>query len=221
MDEFDDNEAPKALVLRHRPFRRPRNGFVGECMFSAAWSRLMQTPPIEDDENHRGQSTKLELILNHYPHEIGERQSSIAASFALWLGTNNGRSFLISAKELSQKLSSTSNGFTAAWAIENKRHSSINSGVRTVEAILCEEDFGQSQDLFSTRRPNVPVLSAADLEVIDAMVDWLSTGDGLDFANSCLDELESLRNAQMEEVASIRRADQAKRKQTGESTHAP
>lgn len=221
MDDVDDYEAPSALVLKHRPFRRPRNGFTGECMFSAAWTRLMQTPAIEDDDNHRGQSTKLELILNHYPHEIGERQASIAASFALWLGTNCGRSFLTSAKELSQKLSSNSYGFTAAWAIENKRHGNINSGVRTIEAILREEDFGQSQDLFSARRPNVPVLSAADLEVIDCLVDWLSTEEGITFANTCLAEIENLRQAQQDEVAALRRASQAPKHTTGESTHAP
>jgi hypothetical protein len=220
VDDIDDYEPPKALVLRHRPFRRPRNGFVGECMFSSAWTRLMQSPPVEDEDNPRGQATKLESILRIYPHEIGERQASIAASFALWLGTNGGRSFLSSAKELGEKLSSARYGYLSAWAIENERVSNINYNVRTIEAILREEDFGQSQDLFSTRRPNVQILSAADIEVVDTIVVWLATEEGMTFVNTCLDDLENLRRAQQDEVVALRRADNAKRTITGESTYA-
>jgi hypothetical protein len=202
---MDDYEPPKALVLKHRPFRRARNGFAGECMFSSAWSRLMQSPPVEDDDNPRGQATKLEIILGNYPHEIGNRQSSIAASFVQWLGTNCGLSFLMSAKDLGKKLDSKHHGFLAAWAIENTRHSNVNYGVRTIEAVLAADDYGQSQDLFSLRRPNVPVLTAADIEVVDALVSWLSTEEGLEFVETCQVEIENLRKAQQEDSMAQRK----------------
>lgn len=220
MDDYDNYEPPEALVLKHRPFRRARNGFVGECMFSSAWSRLMQSPPVEDDDNPRGQATKLELILNHYPHEIGERQASIAASFIQWLGTNCGLSFLKSATELGKKLESKPNGFLAAWAIENVRHSSVNYGVRTIEAVLAHEDYGQIQDLFSMRRPNVPVLSFADIEVVDQLLNWLATEEGLEFVNTCEVELENLRIAQQDDVRTQRKLENTKRAK-GETDYAP
>lgn len=198
---YGDDQEPKPLELSHQPFRRPRTDFTGECMFASSWLRLMASPAVEDDNNRRGVSTKLELILSVYPHEITQRTASIAASFITWLGTNMGMCFLGEAVKISEKLGNRQDGFISAWAITNRRMQGIDQGVRAIEAILREEDYGQSHDLFSYRRPNAPLLTAADTEVVDHLVEWLAEEEGMEFVRKCEFEITSLKDAQSYEAA--------------------
>ena len=193
--------------LIHRPIRRPRTSFTGECMFAASWLRLMASPVVEDDNNPRGYSNKLELILSDYPHEINQRTASIAASFVTWLGTNCGMSFLMEARKLSKMLGDDMKGHVSAWAIENIRVRGINGGIRTVEAVLAKES--SSVDLYGFR-PNTPILSAAEVEVVENLVEWISSEEGRGFVGKCESAIEHLKNSTAEEERRQRRAKHAR-----------
>jgi hypothetical protein len=189
-------------------------------MFAAAWLRLMDSPEVEDDSNPRGYANKLERILHCYPHEITQRTASIAASFIMWLGTNCGRSFLMSARTTAAALGNTENGYVAAWAIENRRVSSMNNAVRTVESILQPDDHGQSQDMFGNRR-NIPILSAAECEVVEALVEWISSEEGMAFVNKCESDISKLREAQVAEEHRQRQAEMHLKTNAGDTGYAP
>lgn len=208
------NAADPTLI--HRPIRRPRTTFTRECMFAASWLRLMESPTMQSDSNPRGYVSKLESILCLYPHEITQRTASIAASFITWLGTNSGRCFMQEAQKVSETLGSLERGYVAAWAIENRRTQGINSGVRTIEAILATED--SSHDMFGYR-PNIPILSAAEVEVVDLLVEWLAGEEGRVFVNKCESEVNLLQKAQAAEER--RRLKNHENSKHSEVTNAP
>lgn len=212
----EGEQATARIALIHRPIRRPRTTFTGECMFAASWMRLMDSSPVESERYPGGFANKLESILTLYPHEITQRTASIAASFITWLGTNNGQCFLIAARKMGETLGNPQNGYIAAWAIENRRSQGINSGVRTIEAVLSKEDSGT--DMFGYR-PNIPILSAAEVEVVDLLVEWMAGEEGMTFVNNCEAEIESLKNAM---AAEERRQFKIKNtNKTNEVTHEP
>ena len=206
------------IELIHRPIRRPRTTFTGECMFAASWMRLMASPLVESDRYSGGFANKLESILTLYPHEITQRTASIAASFISWLGTNNGMCFLLSARKMGETLGNMEHGYVAAWAIENRRSQGINCGVRTIEAVLAEEDRGE--DLFGYR-PNIPILSAAEVEVVDILVGWIGCEEGRAFVSNCEAEIEQLKKAKSDEERRQIRASSRKNDPTGEVMHEP
>lgn len=199
---YDGIDQVPAPHLIHRPIRRPRTTFTRECMFAASWLRLMDSPTIESDRTARGYVTKLESILSLYPHEITQRTASIAASFITWLGTNNGSCFLMEARKLSEILGSAERGYIAAWAIENRRAQGINNSVKTIEAILSSE--ASDQDLFGYR-PNAPILSAAEVEVADLLVEWIACQEGRAFVSKCESEISLLQKAQAAEQSRHRK----------------
>lgn len=206
------------IELIHRPIRRPRTTFTGECMFAASWMRLMASPKVESERYCGGYANKLESILTLYPHEITQRTASIAASFISWLGTNNGLCFLLGARKMAETLGNIQDGYVAAWAIENRRAQGINYGVRTIEAVLSEEDSGR--DLFGYR-PNIPILSAAEVEVVDILVEWIACEEGRAFVNDCEAEIENLKKAKAAEERRQMVAQSRKSHSTSEVTHEP
>lgn len=214
----DGEQEIEPIGLIHRPIRRPRTTFTGECMFAASWMRLMASPSVESEVYAGGFANKLESILILYPHEITQRTASIAASFISWLGTNNGLCFLLGARKMAEKIGNMHDGYVAAWAIENRRSQGINYGVRTIEAVLSEED--SSQDLFGYR-PNVPLLSAAEVEVVDILVEWIACEEGRAFVNNCEAEILDLKKAKESEERRQMRALSRKNQSTNEVTHEP
>lgn len=214
----EGEQAVTPIALIHRPIRRPRTTFTGECMFAASWMRLMDSPLVESERYSGGFATKLESILTLYPHEITQRTASIAASFITWLGTNNGMCFLMSARKMGEVISNPQNAYVAAWAIENRRWQGINSGVRTIEAVLSKEDSGK--DLFGYR-PNIPILSAAEVEVVDLLVEWMAGEEGMTFVNNCEAQIESLKNARAAEEHRQMLAQSRKPNHTSEVTNEP
>lgn len=218
---YSDGREPEPIVLSHRPLRRTRTEFTGECMFAASWMRFMDSPLVEDDYNPRGYSTKLELILSTYPHQISQTTATIAASFITWLGTNGGLHFLNEARKMMVKVGNPADGFLAAWAIENRRTVSINSGVRTIEAILSKDDHGQTQDLFWERRPYAPLLSAAEVEVVEHLVEWLSCEEGMAFVSKCETEISNLREATQDEKFEQMMRERRQNNKNGETSYAP
>lgn len=122
--------------------------FAGEQAYHDAWKNIA--------------TLRLHNMLVHSPYTVDEHVTRIVASFMCWLGTNCGQSFLNSARQLTKQFNSMDRGYYIAWALENRRESSVNSGVRTLEGIVqqkCE-------------------LTAADYEIIEYAVHWLSTIDG-------------------------------------------
>lgn len=144
-------EIPFNLHL-HQPYGNyPRDTFASEQAYYDAWKNVA--------------TLRLHDMLLRSPYTVNEHVTRIVASFMCWLGTNCGLSFLTSAKQLTKQFNSMDRGYYIAWALENRRESSVNSGVRTLEGITqnhCE-------------------LTAADYEIIEYAVRWLATSDGQNY----------------------------------------
>jgi hypothetical protein len=170
------------LQFAHQPMRPPRNGFVGENVFHAEWSRhvadtnAMDSPPNE----------KLADLLGAHPFQLTERSATVAASLVCWLGTNMGRCFLEEAAKLAKRHTCSQEAYLMAWAAQNARRSFCNHGRRALESCL-----------ISDAEPNlVPVLSADDYEVAEHLVMWLGSKDGQKFLKTCETEIKRQNHAE-------------------------
>lgn len=169
-----DTDAP----LVHAPVRPPREGFPRERVYAGRWQKLMQA-----------RSGVFARILGDYRGRIGQREAAVAASVVTWLGTNIGQAMLEDA-QLRCKSShrqgwpsglAASDAHLCAWVHENKRKAGINSGIRTLEAIL----WSASQEAWA------PV-SAEDYEVAEHVMFWLGQHDGTSFVAACQTECKAL-----------------------------
>lgn len=166
----------RQVIHAHQPLMPSRVGFVGEHVFLRAWHRLLARNPGWEDE-----------IFYDLPLRWNSRASRVAASFAKMLGTNWGLNFLHQCRRLAAARDrsgycpmSPRDAYLAAWAIENRRVRGMNSGLRSVEAMLAEQPLygrrGLSEHALLWER--VPVVGQDDLDVIECMVTWLSTVEG-------------------------------------------
>jgi hypothetical protein len=171
--------------LSHKPIHGPRVDNVGENVYAFEWETLNVSVRRKNDPPN----VLLGSILYDMQRRITQRHASVAASFITWLGTNCGQSIILKADALRRLGNSEmygSQAFVAAWAIENTRRNSINSGIRYIESILAPADhFGQ--DLFSKmwglrRMPNI---SIEDHETIEHIVAWLATDRAGEFIRRC------------------------------------
>ena len=155
--------------LKHEPCRPARPDVYAEGIFVESWQRFLATPtdPAFDDE-------PLEVVLCNLVGEIDQRSATVAASFICWLGTNIGRGFLLEAERMKAKFPDAhSHAYLAAWTFQNMRRPHVNSGWRTINAIL----------------PDWPV-EAADIEVADSVAYWLGTERGQRFLREVNAEIE-------------------------------
>lgn len=157
-------------MLKHIPIAPPRQGHDGEVSFLAAWQQFADRAP--DD---------FEAIFSHrISHRFAQRSASVAASFVMWLGTNAGACLIRSGNDLATKGLSRTYAYVAAWAIDNQRIRWINSGLRSVQYVLAAEYpiEGAGHEVLWSK---VPVVTLEDLDVIDALMEWLATSQGQTF----------------------------------------
>lgn len=172
------------LPLAHNP-ARPARDLLGEQVFLEAWQRFMATPIpfyLQDAES------RLEDVLSHYPGKVGQREATVCASLVTWLGTHCGNAFLLSCETLAKKhaFPVREEAYLAAWAVENKRRTGINSGVRALEGIMATELVPGHFGL----RPVRAALSADDYECAECIVAWLASGDGQKLLEYCEREIK-------------------------------
>jgi hypothetical protein len=177
---IDDEYLWDTSEFNHSPARSPREGVIGEQVFSAQWAKLM-----EDDGNlMEPPNAQFARVLCTLPKvQLDQRAATVAASMVNWFGTNIGRAFLNRAELMSNAMLSKSEAYVAAWSIENMRRS-YDGGIRTLEHCLMTD--AQMARIDKT----LPTLTATDLEVAEHLAMWLGESRGQAFLRKCFEELE-------------------------------
>lgn len=166
---FEDQDFLRAL--KHEPIRPARQGVPAEGIYLAEWQRMMQETPL-----------RIYDILRNYRHFPDQRAANVCASFMVFMGCNCGRAYTETAEALIKDVDKTwlpmhmrspEAMFQITWAIENQRNRGINSGMRTIEAMLGEEG------LFDVRlgrgymdADKLAKITPEDYDVVDCMVEW-------------------------------------------------
>lgn len=165
--------------LLHTPFRPARND-LAESVFAERWLRLNTENP-----------QFLASILNLNRSTV--RAARIAASFITWAGTSVGAAFIEEARARTEQYGFSEPAYLATWAIKNARRRSVSANVRLIEFIvspnyLFENDSGVGA--FSNgsafQKACSLAITQSDIDVIESMVVWLSTGEGDSFVNDCV-----------------------------------
>jgi hypothetical protein len=179
-----------AQWLLHRPIAGPRTGHIGERVFCERWIGLQQSEGDFHEAAEPEHTTKLARILNNAQLPvIGERECSVAASWACYLGCNVGAS-VISLGDRLRDGAGAYRRFAAAWAIHNTRSIGVNGGYRSIEIFLAPADHRKS-DLFSFGGlKRAPDLSITDYEVVEHLWLWLGSDEGSAWLDGCQREID-------------------------------
>jgi hypothetical protein len=156
-------------ALSHEPYGVfPRRTFAGEQSFYTEWQKIADKEfcDIINRCNSHCDCLDGQACVELIDYEEINQQSRLVASFMCWLGTNCGRSFIDTANSYTTKLGYIVAGYIAAWAVENLRSGSLNSGWRTIEHFVKNEHINLTQE---------------DYELIEECVKWLSNHEGQEF----------------------------------------
>ena len=168
-DEYDTDTQAELLELVHEPITPARPGTPGEGVYLDLWRQYLAA-----DEN------RLAAILrNTLRGEPSQRQASVCASFMTFMGCNCGDGFTYKAEKLATgdkpPYAWRNQAFAAAWGLENRRSVGVNSGLRTIEAMLAKNLWVDRP--FRGPVVNWPALdeiTTADYDTVDCMVEWWS-----------------------------------------------
>lgn len=179
--------------LLHRPITGPRNGHIGEQVFCEKWLELQQREVDFQEVEEPVHTSKLGRILRHIQLPgIGERECTVAASWACYLGCNVGASVIHLGDSLKHGVGEYRR-FAAAWAIHNTRAVGVNRGFRAIEFILAPPDH-ISTDPFASGGlgglKRAPDLSILDYEVIEHLWLWLGSDEGSAWLADCVREID-------------------------------
>lgn len=122
------------MKLEHTPVNPPRDRHLGEHSFYDTW-RAGAGIVTDADEFSDG-STPLEDIVGSFLGPPTQRDATICASLAVWLGTNCGSCVVHEARRYAEKGLTLVQGFLLVWAEYNHRKSWLNSGHRTIDYVL-------------------------------------------------------------------------------------
>lgn len=179
-----------AQWLLHRPIVGPRNGHIGEQVFCEKWIELQRREVEFIEVDELPYTLKLSQILRDAQlRNIGERECTVAASWACYLGCNVGASVIHLADRLKDGVGEYRR-FLAAWAIHNTRAVGINRGFRAIEFILATADHFQTDPFAFTGLKSAPDLSIVDYEVIEHLWLWLGTDEGTAWLDDCRREID-------------------------------
>ncbi|CAN7638770.1 hypothetical protein [Paraburkholderia terricola] len=176
--------------LLHRPITGPRNGHIGEQVFCEKWLELQQREVEFREVDEPEHTTKLaRIITNAQLPKFGERECSVAASWACYLGCNIGASVI----HLGDRLKDGAGDyrrFIAAWAIHNTRSIGVNGGYRAIEIMLAPAACRNTDPLSYGGLKCAPDLSLTDYEVIEHLWLWLGTDEGAAWLEDCQREID-------------------------------
>ncbi|MFM0405318.1 hypothetical protein [Paraburkholderia dipogonis] len=179
-----------AQWLLHRPISGPRDGHIGEQVFVEKWIELQQREGKFREVDEPEHTANLDRILRHVQlPEISERECSVAASWACYLGCNVGASVI----HLGDRLKTGAGEyrrFAAAWAIHNTRSIGVNGGYRAIEIMLAPTDHLNTDPLSYGGLKRAPNLSLTDYEVVEHLWLWLGTDEGAAWLDDCKREVD-------------------------------
>lgn len=179
-----------AQWLLHRPITGPRNGHIGEQVFCEKWIELQQRDVEFCEVDEPAHAAKLaRILINLRLPKIGERECSVAASWACYLGCNIGASVIALGDRLKDGAGAYRR-FAAAWAIHNTRSIGVNGGYRAIEYVLAPADCLSTEMFWTGGLRRAPDLSLTDCEVIEHLWLWLGTDEGESWLDDCQREVD-------------------------------
>lgn len=157
------------IELQHTPIIAPRSYPPGEAIYLNLWQEFAQARPAE-----------WEQIFVDLGHTVDQRTASVAASFMVWMGCNDGVAFTTEAEWEVQYGGSKSRdlAFLSTWARHNRRRHAVNHGLRTSEFMLAPVHPIEDGRLVWER---VPEISQRDNDVLECMVCWWSSSQAATF----------------------------------------
>lgn len=190
---------PRGRKYIHRGIRAPRPHHIGEQVFFEHWTRYVDVEP-EEDRNGPGRISRLEDILSELPGKLDQRMVTVAATFMTWMGNNNGFSLWWEAERL--RKDGVHYPVVHAWTDNNRRIHGVNSGFRTIEAMLAPDDhFGPRQGFAGWGLMYVPQLRWEDFETIEHLCEWLGEGNGRQLVIQAHAEIQRRQDAEYRERA--------------------
>lgn len=175
--------------LSHEPIIPPRDGHVGELVYSTAWRIQMETAP----EECAAPNARLQDIL-YLMGPLTQRQATVAATFVMWLGTNVGLGFVSACKmAISSSTLTPYRAWLEQWGWTNRRQSYLNYGLRSIELILAPAELYCAGQHGIGGLSRAPDLSADDYETVEHLLEWLSGTEGGEFLSACDAEIEARR----------------------------
>lgn len=190
----DDQLELEGVPLEHIPVRMPRDHHIGEQVFYERWLELMAQPvPFWEEDQAE---PMLHSILGHYRKRVlGQREATIGATFAVWLGCNAGQSIVYDGRQIRKHAGKHADCYLMAWACANRRYNWLNGGGRTIEYMLAPDDhFGP---IYPVGRgiTKIPDLSADDCEAMDQLFGWLGSDNGEAWLVACEAEVQKRQAA--------------------------
>lgn len=165
MTDLEDSIYIEPEPIIHEPFRPARPDVYGERIYLEHWQRYLFASRMEDAFAH----VMAELVGDPTP-----RDAKVAASMFTWFGTNCGSAFISRCQTAAIPMRSAV--FFDQWHRQNARKGHVNMGVRTLEYIVAADDERHGE------------ITARDLEVADAVVQWLGSSDGQSLIRSAEEE---------------------------------
>lgn len=167
--------------LRHVSVRPDREDIVAEVVFAERWRALMDTPSrcCQYGDGLLGD------ILGPLLGEPTQRDATVAATLAQWLGTNAGDAFLDLAGRLDVPRGRGVSPHHMAWAATNLRVSYVNGARRALESMLLGDGAVPGTDEVSLR----------DYELAECFACWLDSDEGRRFLEGCRAEIAIRRDA--------------------------
>ncbi|WP_321953153.1 hypothetical protein [Paraburkholderia bannensis] len=182
------------VPLVHAPIRMPRENHIGEQVFYEKWLELMAQPvPFWDDEHPE---PMLHSVLGHHRKSVfGQREATIGATFAVWLGCNAGQSIVYEGRQHRKHLLKSADCYLLSWASANRRFTWLNGGARMVEYMLAPDDHFGPIFPYGRGLARIPDLTADDVEAMDQLFGWLGTDDGEAWLVECEAAVQSRQAA--------------------------
>lgn len=167
----------EAVRLEHKPVRSPRDGHIGEQVFYEKWCALM-TRPVPYWEEDQLEPMLHSILTHHRKRVLGQREATIAATFAVWLGCNAGSSIVYEGRRIRNSAGKSHDCYLMAWASANRRFNWLNGGGRMVEYMLAPDDHYGAIFPVGRGLSRIPDLTSDDVEVMDQLFGWLGSDDG-------------------------------------------
>ncbi len=170
---MNDCDQQELIELAHIPLRPARAGTPGEGIYLQLWVDYLALDP-----------DRLHSILWSTGRHVGQREASVCASFMTFMGCNCGACFTDTAEQMLNMDARTSaarsaeSRFQMAWALENRRSRGVNSGLRTIEAMLAKSPTHVSNNFTSSVDwASIEDITTADYDTVECMVSWWSGRD--------------------------------------------
>lgn len=140
----------------------------------------------------------LDVIFRSYMYELDETDARTIASFISYLGTNGGRCLLGTFEKYaeSQFFRDKETAFVHAWVSENSRQFGTNNNLRAIEYILTPIENHDLQ--YGLKNFSLNNIKSTHYEVIECIVKWLSTPDGVAYIVNCLDLIDQAKDTTYE-----------------------